>query len=194
MPDRTTRMLLWLGAALCFAFGVSLIWLSLIAPTKTPAVGEPMAKSFLTNETTNESEDRVVRIADFDKLWAKKLQRPIVDPVTVVEKKPEPAPEPAKPKPEPPPPPIRLEAKLIGTLVDADASFARAWIELQGKPQVVVQGDVLKGHPGNPTVASIHERHVVIAIAKESHTLPLSKTTFASSSIQSGPGEGDRVD
>ncbi|MCG8649367.1 MAG: hypothetical protein MI861_06020 [Pirellulales bacterium] len=97
------------------------------------------------------------------------MQRPIVDPPPVIEKK-ETVKSGAQVQPVAR---VRLQAELVGTLVDHD--YARAWIQLKGKRRMVKAGDVLDDHPGKPIVGLIEHRKVTVHLADQDHTLVLSR-------------------
>lgn len=71
----------------------------------------------------------------FEDVWSKRLQGPIEDPPpqtlasTTIDE-----PPPAKPPP-------KLDAKLLGTLVDSEIAHRKAWIELGGESKAVGLGE-----------------------------------------------------
>ena len=190
MTDRTTRLLLWLLSALFISLGAGVLLASFLVPTEI-ATGDLFPPSAIPNNPHRDrSKPPALDEEDFRWVWGKALQRPIADAPPVVE--PQPAP-PIEPSPVPDRPEIRIEAKLVGTLVDGQTQYARAWIDVRGKRRMVTRGDVLVAHKGSPTIAEIEDGRVILNIDDQSHALVLAKPYTLGRPIRPGEEES-RVD
>ncbi len=173
MTDRNKRLLLLLASCMCVATGAgigSATWLLPMQATPTSSMPRPLTA---IQSSSEKKKERVFDENDFKFVWAKPLQYPLVDPKPAAQEKPAETRQAAKPKQ----PRIQLSAKLVGTLIDGD--YARAWIEIGGKQQMVMPGDILKGHAGSPAVTDIEDRQVIVELAGEKHTLVMANPLFA---------------
>lgn len=104
---------------------------------------------------------------EFQYVWNKPLQRPIVDPP------PPPVPEavvqPARQRVVRP----KLNVELLGTLVDDDEGQARAWIMHKSKPLMIGIGDLLPGVAGEAMVAKIEDNAIVVQRDEELESFEL---------------------
>lgn len=174
LPDRTVRGLLWIASVFCFLAAGCIVYFAMTSPVSVPG---PIEEIVIANRRSLRSakqaeEPKRLDRTDFFNVWNKTLQGPIADPVVAATPKSEVVKKEAKkPKPK-----IPFEGQLIGTLIDSDGSDGRAWIKWKGSASMVKEGEVLKDHPGMPTIASIEDRKIVVRLNDESITLQMTPT------------------
>ncbi|QDT07427.1 hypothetical protein K227x_58540 [Rubripirellula lacrimiformis] len=183
MPDQQKRLLLWLASGLFCAAGVATFATSQLTEIEPDDVNLDL--SSVTIRQPSEPSPIKIRLGEknFRYVWGKPLRRQLSDPI------------PTEPPPAPiaaPPAPIvrvRLDARLIATLVDADPAYSAAWISCKDKMQKVTIGDSIKNHSGSPIVTAIKDRLVEIELTGESHLLHLDENILLASRSNSGSSE-----
>ncbi|WP_146415004.1 hypothetical protein [Crateriforma conspicua] len=74
-------------------------------------------------------------------------------------------------KPEEPEP--QVQATLLGTISDTDASMARAWVHVDGEQRMLREGDPLTHGPDAPVVAEIQPTFIRLTSHEDTFTLDL---------------------
>lgn len=181
MPDRVKRFYLLLCSGVFIVVGMSMIAGAFLVEITIPAETEVSDSGVWLSPPSAKPADVDFSASDFTHVWTKPLQGPMVDAKT------------EKPKPKVAAtrvvnPEIQIRAVLVGTLVDSDPKYARAWLETDGKQQVVQIGQVIKGHQGNPTLQVIEDRSVTILMGSSLHRISLrdSELNFQSDESQGG--------
>ena len=182
MVDHTKRMLLSAFGAVSLVLGVLGVATALLFPAKvTPdalVVSRPVQiPSKASKKTTKLSEQQ------FKYVWNKRLQGPLEDPkpknVKEAMRQPDPKPAPAR----------RIEAVLVGTLVDDDPRQSRAWIEVKGQRQAYAISDTIENHPGKPTIKEVTDHAVTIRLGGSDHTLSLKQNSVLMGDVPGAAGE-----
>jgi len=123
--------------------------------------------------------------------WSVPLQQPLYTP---------PKPEPTRPKPTPPaartprPKPSRrpkLNWKLVGTIIDAEASVA-IFADADGKTDIRREGETVDLAPSGVSVRKIDSDRVTLDVGGDESTLQLQQSFSSDSGRPRGPRRRNR--
>ncbi len=177
MVDHSKRLFLIATSVALIGLSVVVIVTSITAPLKI-SYDENQLNSPARLPQQSSAEVEKWSSEKFIYVWNKQLQGPLEDDKpeqkAIVEQK-------AK---APPVPKITIEAKLVGTLIDDTPDGSRAWIEMKGKREVFVLGDVIEEHPGRPTVSKIGDKIAVLTIGETDHVLEIELNPVFSSTAR----------
>ncbi|MCD0462268.1 hypothetical protein [Roseiconus lacunae] len=95
-----------------------------------------------------------IQAKDFSGVWNRRLQGKPITPSKIPSK-------PTKPELQPPEV-LSVKAELLGTLVDDNPGLSRAWIDANGRFQMVKEGSILENQPGRSEVTGIENERVII--------------------------------
>ena len=151
----------------CLVAGALIVATALQLPLAQSDSSLAVAKPFV-NTVESTAPAKKLAETDFQWVWAKRLQGPLVDPKPVEETK---VVQESKPKAKP----IRLKAKLIATLVDVDPTNSIAWIEVNGKRKAYTQGAEISSNTSPATVSSIDDESVELDVSGQPLTITIER-------------------
>lgn len=183
MPDRSKRIILWIGSFIFCLLSATAVIVACFIEIEAEEDSLPALSSGWIRPRSAKPVESDLREQDFRFVWGKPLHRTLDDAAPVVEQvKPNPQPEPMKAT-------IPFGAQLIATLVDADPKYARAWIIVNGKKQSVKVGDQVLHHAGQPIVTSISDRKIEVDFNGQGHTVVLPPSNFLANATTGSNGD-----
>ncbi|MEO1525511.1 MAG: hypothetical protein AAFX06_08740 [Planctomycetota bacterium] len=131
----------------------SIIWWSLEVPNIDHRASEVPPRSMTDPQTSIPEIPQYTALAP---LLDQKLRGPLYDP---------PPAEPPKQEPPPPPPPIRIDLRLVGTVLEAGRNQAM-FADADGKILFCRVGEPIDSQPGGLSLESVSETDAVLRVTE----------------------------